>query len=164
MFQDGRRTVVNFLLPGDLLGFSTCPGARVLASHIALTKVVLSSVIENSREGRGTLLYELGVATERQRSRYLANRIAGLGRRADERAAFVVLDWFKRLDQVGLVNDGSFELPVTQEVLAEALGSSVVHVNRILQHLRKSQIIEWKKGRLSVLNMTRLSELAGLQF
>lgn len=162
-FEDGRRLIVDFLLPGDLLGFSPCETARALAAQISLTELVLSSVIEETSVGATTLLSKFGAGSAQQKERRLVKRIAGLSQKAHQRAAFLILDCYKRLDRVGLVSEDSFEMPLTQDDLANALGISDVHINRVIQRLRKDQIIEWHKGRLCVLDMKRLSELAGLE-
>ncbi|MFC3642338.1 helix-turn-helix domain-containing protein [Aquibium oceanicum] len=50
--------------------------------------------------------------------------------------------------------------PLSQAQLAEALGTSVVHINRTLQKLRADGLADHKKGRLYILNWDRLSEVA----
>lgn len=53
-----------------------------------------------------------------------------------------------------------FELPLTQEQLADALGLTAVHVNRTMQHLRNAGLIEAANRTVSILDMVRLRNLA----
>jgi DNA-binding Lrp family transcriptional regulator len=55
-----------------------------------------------------------------------------------------------RLRAVGLTQDSSYELPVSQAELGDALGLSTVHVNRTLQELRRDGLIELRGGRLEI--------------
>lgn len=60
---------------------------------------------------------------------------------------------------MGLVEDYSCELPITQEELSDAMGLSIVHVNRVLQELRKLGLINLESRHLTVLDWTRLQEV-----
>ena len=62
-----------------------------------------------------------------------------------------------RAAAAGLADDGRFLLPLTQEVLADALGLSVVHVNRVLQQLKRDRLIELHGGRARLLDRARLA-------
>ena len=64
--------------------------------------------------------------------------MVGLGRRsAYARIAHLLCEMGLRLQAVGLAQNGSYDLPVTQMELADALGLTTVHVNRTLQQLRR---------------------------
>jgi CRP-like cAMP-binding protein len=68
--------------------------------------------------------------------------IANLGRRsAYERIAHLFCEVFVRMRQLNLVEKESFRLPMTQSELADACGISPVHVNRVLQQLRRDGLI-----------------------
>lgn len=68
--------------------------------------------------------------------------IANLGRRsAYERIAHLFCEVFVRMRRIGLVQQDSFRLPMTQSELADACGISPVHVNRVLQQLRRDGLI-----------------------
>jgi CRP-like cAMP-binding protein len=56
-----------------------------------------------------------------------------------------------RYEAVGLAVDGTFKLPVTQAELADALGLSAVHVNRVVQDLRRSGLITWSSSVVTIL-------------
>jgi CRP-like cAMP-binding protein len=65
-----------------------------------------------------------------------------------------------RLSMVGMVSDGSFAFPLTQEMLADALGLSVVHVSRTMKQLREADLVHIRDGRLQLRHRRRLSALS----
>ena len=87
--------------------------------------------------------------------------IVNVGQRpAPARLAHVVLELRKRLEVTRRVDAASFEFPLTQEQIGEALGITPVHANRIIKQLRQEGIIDVGKGRVSVLDEAKLTELA----
>lgn len=74
--------------------------------------------------------------------------------------AHLVCELASRLDAVGLVVDGSFHLPLTQQDLANATGLSVVHVNRTLQELRRRRLLSWESRTVVLRNLTELKRIA----
>ena len=72
--------------------------------------------------------------------------IVNLGRRAaNQRLAHLILEMRRRLELVGLATDDQYELPMTQLDLADALGLTPVHVNRVMQTLRSDGVLEFRK-------------------
>ena len=87
--------------------------------------------------------------------------IASIGKRAGaERLAHLICEMFKRMEAVGLVEANSFEFPVTQADLADALGFSVVHTNRVLQELRSAGLVKWTGHGVEILDSSGLENLA----
>ena len=85
----------------------------------------------------------------------------GLGRHdARTRAARFFCEMVTRLRAVGLERDGTVPLPLTQAELADALGLSTVHVNRVVQELRRERLIAFEDGALTVIDWAGLT-LAG---
>ena len=64
------------------------------------------------------------------------------------------------MEAVGLVEAHSFEFPVTQADLADALGFSIVHTNRVLQELRSTGLVKWTGHVVEVLDWPGLENLA----
>lgn len=87
--------------------------------------------------------------------------LVGMGRMsAQQRTAHLICETFVRLQAIGLVNGYSFAFPITQLNLADALGISTVHVNRCIQDLRQSGLIQWENGSVTILDWGRLAELS----
>jgi CRP-like cAMP-binding protein len=85
-----------------------------------------------------------------------------MGRRsAYEQIAHLLCELLVRLRSVGLVSDDSYELPATQQELGDVFGLSTVHVNRILQELRREGLIVFKNKRVTIPDLDRLKEAAG---
>ncbi len=77
------------------------------------------------------------------------------------RMAHLVCELVTRLKVMGLVEDGSCELPITQSEMGDALGITTVHVNRTLQQLRANGLITWTATKLTVPDWDGLCEAAG---
>jgi CRP-like cAMP-binding protein len=87
--------------------------------------------------------------------------IVNVGRRpAVSRLAHLLAESGQRLQAMGLVDGDRFELPMTQVDLADALGLSPVHVNRVLQELRRDGVLEFRKQTVALLDSPRLNEIA----
>jgi len=86
--------------------------------------------------------------------------ITNVGRRdAYNRMAHILCEWVLRLRAVGLVEDHTCDLPMTQTELADATGISTVHVNRVLQELRGNGLIVLRGNRLKVLDWDQLRQV-----
>ena len=160
---DGRRHIINFLIPGDLIAplFPT-------ANHFvgALTDVVVcrasASEMDDLRRRHESLPAALQgvVAFEFE---MLLERTVSLGRRnAKERMANLLVELYHRTRRAGLAGNATFDFPVTQEMLADSLGLSVVHVNRTLRSLREDGMVTVWSGRVMISDLDRLKALAGI--
>ncbi len=161
-FDDGRRQVVAFLLPGDAVGFDLLTQSRESTRVGALTPVkiqrVRQSLIGEITSSPG-LSRALAIASDQQQTR-LIDQVVRLGRQtAYERCAHLLLELHARLAEVGETQGDSFRLPVKQEVLADALGLSLVHVNRTLQQLRRDRLVEVHGGSAVLRNRQALAEI-----
>jgi CRP-like cAMP-binding protein len=97
-----------------------------------------------------------------QRQERLYDQLVRIGRlSARERAIHLLLELHNRLERVGLVKDATFKVPVNQEVLADALGLSVVHINRTLRELRDDNLIRIKAGAVTLKNLPKLMTISG---
>ena len=93
-----------------------------------------------------------------------AEHLVDLGRRsALERVAHFLLELLTRLQSIGLADEQSFKIPLTQELLADALGLSIPHVNRVLRRLREDQLVVVEDQRVTVKDMDALAELADFE-
>lgn len=146
--EDGRRQILNLLLPGDLIGY--CDHERPLAVSTVVAATDVDACIAPNPSVSPALgrAYALSRALE---EKYLFAQITRLGRmNAQERMADLLLELLERLALAGLAENGRYLMPLTQEVIADALGLTSVHVNRTLQALRREGALNWK-GREVVL-------------
>ena len=87
--------------------------------------------------------------------------IVNVGQRpATSRLAHVVLELRKRLAVTGRARGNTFEMPLTQEQVGEALGITPVHANRVIKQLREERIIDISRGHVVVLDEAKFAELA----
>jgi len=160
---DGQRQIVSLRLPGDFvaplgqLRFSpTCAVA-------ALTELetVDAQPLTDAGPAYPSLAHAVRVMAHLE-AMLLGDQIVRLGwQTAGRRFAHLMLELYDRLGRVGLAGDGRFALPLTQHVLADVLGFSVVHVNRTLQQLRRDRLLDVRNGTVVLMQRDRLQELAG---
>lgn len=164
LLSDGRRQIFDLLLPGDGIGVCPEPSALALATTVTLTEVTLVAasppLIEQVAREHPEIAAVQRLAARGDEARLL-DHIVRLGRQtAYERLAHLMLELHARLGVVGRVQDGGFEFPLTQEVLADVLGLSVVHVNRTVQQFRRERLVDLRAGRLRLLNPELLIAIA----
>ena len=168
MLPDGRRQILDFLVPGDIVGVlpaKRTPSARQMI-NLTAARVATISVhqLESLQRHSSRLAFALMEAVARSGDR-LADQVLRLGRLgAYERTAHLLLELLVRLRRVGLATEVHYPLPVTQEELADALGLSSVHLNRVVRAMTREGLVEIH-GRaartlITVLDVERLAEIA----
>jgi CRP-like cAMP-binding protein len=165
VLSDGRRQILSFVIPGDLYGLSPRPRSFAVSPTVALTPVAfapLAGIHEamTNGDGRGIGLAMMGWSNLASEDALLVSHITRLGRQnAYERVAHLFLELYHRLTAIGLAGDQTFPLPLTQEILSDALGLSVVHTNRTLQHLKRDGFIDYHNGTVRLEDLGRLAAL-----
>ena len=166
MLGDGRRQIISLLLPGDMIGSLDPQDLPTDHSVLALTQVItvdatvlVKAVASGNPAYRGLAraarLLALGETT------MLRNQVVRLGRlTAYERMVHLLLELHARLKMAGLASPDTFVLPLTQEVLADVLGLSVVHINRILQQVRHDGLLETRSGQVKILDLEAMRTAA----
>ena len=92
----------------------------------------------------------------------LAEHLVSLGRRsARERVAHLFLELWARLRVRGLSDGNQLQVPLTQQIIADALGLSVVHVNRTLRQLAAEGLLTVKRESVSLLDLEQLLRVTG---
>jgi len=87
--------------------------------------------------------------------------LAAMGRRSGlGHLAHLVCELYLRLQAAGQTGEMSFDLPLTQSMLGDALGLSTVHVSRLITELRGEGVVQWSGGRVQILDWHRLAEIA----
>ena len=160
LMPDGRRQIFSLLLPGDSVGFGTRPALSSVVALTALETVDAAALQEAVRRGAAPGLARALAAAEVVDDALLLDHAVRLGRlTAFERVAHFLLELQQRLEVAGLGDRQRFPLPLTQEMLADALGLSIVHVNRTLQQLRRAALIELRSGVAILLEPDSLAQL-----
>jgi CRP-like cAMP-binding protein len=158
---EGRRQILAFLLPGDLClnpanhPLGHCVGALTAMRYSAIPLPHLESMMAGSPELIGLVLRKQLAA-----SAVHLEWIANSGRPAYEATAHLLCEIYTRAKAAGLADARSCDFPPTQFDLACALGLTAVHVNRMLQQLRRDGLIELRAKRLAVVNEKGLSAAA----
>lgn len=162
--RDGRRQILSYALPGDILGLHINFAAQATYSAAAMNALKLAVVdprrILEINQKFPILASGLSWCTAREFA-ILGDQAVRLGRLpAKARLAHLLLELWHRLELIGH-NDGKWlEMPMTQNDLADTLGLSLVHTNRSLAELRKSGLITVSKSHIKLENIADLVHLA----
>jgi CRP-like cAMP-binding protein len=167
LLRSGKRQILNVILPGDVIGFPVSFFDRSIYSVVAVSDLTYNVCALDSY---ARLCYEqpqFGLALSwlaaREAAIY-AEHIVDLGRRTPlERLAHFLLETHARLLEVGRAKKTSFELPFSQEIMADVLGLSVPHLNRVIQQLRADQMITTRARSVELTDMAGLQTLAQYQ-
>ena len=163
--SDGRRQILNFLVPGDAFGIAARPCGFSPSAIVALTPAAVAEVAALSEaiagpdvsEGLGAIAW----CILRHEEVLMQNQLMRVGRQtAYERMAHLLLELLHRLKVVAFAQGNSYLLPLTQEMLADALGLSVVHTNRTLQQLRRDRMIELRNSAITILQPDAMATVA----
>jgi CRP-like cAMP-binding protein len=164
VLENGRRQLLQFLIPGDLCDVYNAVLSEMDHSIGALTEVRYAEIsheqIEQLERAGPHLRHALwwhsmtSIAMQREWT-------ANIGQRsAVERLSHLFCELFLRLQAIGLTEGQSCEMPATQTDLGDATGLTSVHVNRTLQHLRESGLIILKNRTLIIPDLHALQKIA----
>jgi CRP-like cAMP-binding protein len=165
LLSDGRRQIIDFPIPCDLLVYRSSllrtrdhsfskitPASLAEVSAYQLTQ----AIAEKPRMGQALLW-----AVSRDEA-IIVEHLVNLGRRtALERTAHFLLELGERLRLAGLVSDHNFSCPLTQDLLGDALGLSSVHINRVMRQLRERELVTLRQKELVIHDTQGLRTLAG---
>ncbi len=165
MLPDGERQIVDFQVPGDFLGlrsvlFRTTDHSVEAVTRIEASEVRTCDILDGFASAPRLATAVLWAASRDEAM--VVEHLVNLGRRsAEQRMAHFLLELGARLQLVGIGDKSGFDCPLTQYHLADALGLSAVHVNRVLRHLREEELVTFQKGKVSFTNYDGLVALAG---
>jgi CRP-like cAMP-binding protein len=164
MLPDGRRQILNFLLPGDLIGLQAAMFDAAQHGIEALTDVELCLLPRHKvwdLLGRmPELAFDVTWLGAREESYVDENLLSAGQRSAAERIAALIVILYKRADALALVTDGTFAFPLSQQHIADALGLSLVHTNKTLARLRRMGMYTQANGSLTLTNPRVLERVA----
>ncbi|MEA1832664.1 Crp/Fnr family transcriptional regulator [Methylobacterium durans] len=165
LLPDGGRSIVAYLIPGDGCDLHASILPRMVHSIGTLTPCLVARIPYQTIKELAAYhpnIYKALWWSVLVDEAILLEWLVGVGRRpADKQVAHFLCEMMVRLQAVGLVAENSYRLPITQSELADTAGLSHVHVNRVLQDLRKERLIEQKRRGLLILDIERLKTFAG---
>jgi len=167
LLRSGKRQILNVILPGDVIGFPVSFFDRSIYSVVAVSDLTYNVCPLDSYVRLCCEQPRFGLALSwlaAHEAAIYAEHIVDLGRRTPlERLAHFLLEIHARLLAVGRAEKTRFELPFSQEVMADVLGLSVPHLNRVMQQLRAEQLITSRAREVELTDMTSLQTLAQYQ-
>jgi len=163
--EDGRRQIVNYLLPGDLIGLQASTIGEMQHSVEALSSAVLCvfrrEQVPELFRSHPELGFDVTWLASRE-ERMLDENLLSVGRRsAFERAAYLLAVLHRRASALGMMKGARPTIPITQQHLADTLGLSLVHTNKTLKRLAAANLIRWHDHACEVLDPAGLTEAAG---
>ncbi len=145
ILHNGCRQIMDFILPNQMFGLHACLFKESLYSVATITEATLSpipfSMIDAAFEQNLPASKSVFWSAVSEAA-ILGEHLVDAGRRpAYERVSHLLLEIFVRLKGVGRPNRMSFHMPLTQELIGDALGLTAVHVNRTMRSLSKDKLI-----------------------
>ncbi|QIG97374.1 MULTISPECIES: Crp/Fnr family transcriptional regulator [unclassified Bradyrhizobium] len=163
--ETGKRQILSFHVAGDMPDLQGLPVKRMDHDLTTLSKAkvgfIRHDLLERTLSTRPALAQALWRETLTD-SALFRQWIVNLGTRsASGRMAYLLAELRGRLAAMGLVANEQFDFPVTQSKLADALGLSVVHVNRVLQAFRTKGILDLRNRVVTLRDFEKVLELGG---
>jgi len=162
--RSGRRQITELHVPGDFADLHGFTLKRLDHNIITLSDCVIAIVPHERLERlvadhpRLARLYWFLTNVDAAIHRQWGFSLGGSPSAA--RLAHLFCELFVRLEVVGLTRGNSYDFPLTQEELAMCLGMTSVHVNRSLQELRRSRLIEVESRQVRIPDLPALAQAA----
>jgi len=163
MLEDGRRQILNFMLPGDCFDLMAINRAQSDHSVSAASEVVLRRIKADAFLKTVTNNPQLAASfwwAAIQEEAILREQIIRVGRKtAKERTAHLILELNRRVGTVTGRVDDYLALPVAQALLADALGLSIVHISRTMTRLKAEGFIRMDQQGIEILRREDMAEM-----
>ena len=167
ILHSGSRQIIDFILPGQVFGLQACLFQRALYSVVSVTESTLSTIpfdmVDYVFERNPMLAKALFWSAAYEEAILGEHLIDAARRSAYERVSHLLLELLVRLSGVQLTNEMTFSIPLTQELIADALGLTTVHVNRTLRALREDKLIATEGHSVTILDFEALSLLSDFE-
>lgn len=164
--SNGRRQILGFLLPGDLLSPIGVFEDRPSFSAQTLTEARLSAFERSEVQTRCATNPRVVSALAKScatETCYADTLMAALGQRsAEERIAYLFLHLTRRIAARNVIREHRYRLPLRQQHIADAVGLTSVHVSRVIGLFRDQGLIEFSGGVLQVLNPPELERIGAM--
>jgi len=164
LLEDGRRQILNYVMPGDLIGLQGSLMEEMRHSVEALSPMLLCvferDQLQTLYSNHPGLAYDITWIASRE-EQMLDENLLSVGRRtAIERAAYLIAFLSMRARSVGLNANSRKELQMTQQHIADTLGLSLVHTNKTIRKLAEKGLLRWRDKGCEVLDLDGLLALA----
>jgi CRP-like cAMP-binding protein len=167
LLHNGSRQIIDFILPGQLVGLSACLFQRALYSVVAITKATLLTIpfdmVDEAFEKHPALAKALFRSAALEGAILGEHLIDAARRSAYQRVSHLLLELLMRLNHGRSSDEMSFSVPLTQELIADALGLTPVHVNRTLRALREDGLIAMDGRSIKILDFEALALLSDFE-
>jgi CRP-like cAMP-binding protein len=165
LLPNGGRQVVDFLVAGDMIGGASAFLRSAQQTCEAVTELVLTEIpldaVRRAARQSPPLLEMLATLLANDRVE-LTERLVDLGRRESlPRVARLLLELWRRLFIVGVATPSGYACPLSQYLIADAMGLTAIHVNRVLRELRETGLLTFRHGYVKFHDLDRLAQLAG---
>jgi CRP-like cAMP-binding protein len=165
ILPNGLRQVLGYLMPGDSCDLHIGLLAQMDHSIQTITKATYATVerlemdrILDQHPSIARAIYIAQLVDEGTMRAW----ITSMGRRASiERVAHLMCELYIRARNIGLTTESTFALPLSQLLLADSLGMTPVHLNRVLKELRRRNAMTLKRGSLELTDVDQLIRIAG---
>lgn len=165
ILPNGSRQILAYLMPGDSCDLHI--GLLTIMDH-SIQTISSTSVATIDRKQMDDLLEQYpGIAKAIYLSQLIDEAtmrawVTSMGRRASiERVAHLMCELYLRARNIGLTLEPPFALPLTQVMLADSLGMTPVHINRVLRELRATGAMTLERGSLIIQDPDHLIRIAG---
>ena len=165
ILPSGTRQVLAYLMPGDCCDLHVGLLAEMDHSIQSVTEVHYATIdrveMDEIMERRRSIAKAMYVGQLVDEG-IMRAWITSMGRRASvERAAHLMCELYVRARNIGLIEGNHFEMPLSQSLLADSLGMTAVHLNRVLKKLRLDDAMIISRGSLTVTDPLKLAQIAG---
>ncbi len=161
VLKDGSRQITAFLMPGDFCHLNMLSAVPMDHNIAAISPVTVAHIKRDDVERM--FIDHPNVAKAVRGSQFadesrLRASITNIGRHsAEQRLGYMLCDLWTRADAVGLIDDDRLHFPPTQADVADCIGLTAVHVNRVMQRLRQDGLVELRERYLRLPDFDRLA-------
>jgi CRP-like cAMP-binding protein len=160
---DGNRQISAIHFPGDFIDLHSFLLTEMDHSVVALSDCRIATVphaklkeISATAPHLTRLLWTLTVIDAAIFRQWL---VAAGRRSVESQLAHLLCEFWTRLDAVNLADGYSFVLPLSQSDVSDAMGLSLVHVNRTIQSLKRRGLVEWSGQKVRIMDWKQLQHL-----
>ena len=164
ILPEGTRQIMAFLMPGDCCDVDAAQLAEMDHGIQTLSPVTFAAIPRDSilelmrRPGLRDAFRNAQLIDEATMRSWMVS----MGRRSGvARVAHLICELYLRAADAGLAVHGGLDLPISQIVLADALGVTPVHINRVLRQFRLTGVMTFRTGILTIRNAAALATIAG---